>query len=324
VDLPEAPAIIVERPAPCADVAKAEELLHRTLAPALAPRGSWSFIARFSRKGASLTVEGQITDEVDTPVAHRVLTQPGNECASLARAIGVWAALVLDAEAERAARAPPPSRPEAPVPAPIESAPEEKQGPEASLSLTHDEGERTLELGLSMFLMGGTGSGVVAGPTVFGVVEASQGWFLRPALFIGQTLDGVGAANNVSAWLAEARFDVCGRIAGFYIERHGIQLDVCAGLEAGFTHVDVSATSNQPQVSDNLPLVAVGPSLGLRGELGNGLALTIRAVMDLNLVRSGIRLQAPGMSEATSEEDMEVSPSIFVGRGELGLSWQLR
>jgi hypothetical protein len=324
VDVPEAPKIVIERPAPCADLAKAEELLDRALAPALAPRGAWSVIARFSRKGASLTVEGEITDEVDAPVAHRVLTQPGRECASLARAVGVWAALVLDAEVERAARALPPSAqpaPNDPPPPPplVEALPEDKPVPEASLLVAHSQGERTLEVGLSMFLMGGTASGVIAGPTLFGVVEAGQGWFFRPALYFGQTLDGVDASNNLSALLVEARFDACGRIAGFYIERHGIQLDVCGGVEGGISHIAISATYAQRAEVDNPALFAAGPSMSLRGELGNGLALMIRGVMDYNVIRETLVIRGEGTSPNT-----DVSPSVLLGRGEVGLSWQLR
>jgi hypothetical protein len=313
--MPEAPAIVIERPIPCADVASAENLLKRALAPALAPRGSWSVIARFSRKGASMTVAGEITDEVDSPVAHRILTQPGYECGSLARAIGVWAALVLDAEVERISREPPPpppapARPEPPPPV-VSAPPAEKPAPEASILLVHEEGERTLEFGASVLLMGGTGSGVMVGPTAFGVIEAGRGWFLRPAVFFGQTLEGVGLSNDVNGTLIAARFDACGRIPGFYIERHGIQLDVCAGVEGGGMHVDATLASSNSQESSDLPFLAAGPSTSLRGELGNGLALMIRGVMDFNVIREGI-------------SGTDVDPSVLVGRAEVGLSWQLR
>lgn len=318
MDVPEAPAVVIERTAPCADAAVARDLLKRTLTPALAPRGSWSVIARFSRKGPSMMVEGEVTDEVDAEVAHRVLTEPGHECASLARAVGVWAALVLDAEVERASHAPPPPPsplPPLPEPPPVDETPrEETPAPEASILLAHREGERTLEFGVSMFLMGGTGLGVMMGPTAFGVIEVGRGWFLRPAFFFGQTLDGVGVPSDVNGTLVAGRFDACGRIAGFYIERHGIQLDVCGGPEAGFMHVNASVSSSSTrasQDSSDLPFFALGPSLSLRGELGNGLALTIRGVMDFNVVRES----PPGT---------DVDPSVLVGRAEVGLSWQLR
>jgi hypothetical protein len=316
---------VIERPAPCPDVVTAQDLLKRTLAPALAPRGSWSVIARFSRKGSLLTVEGEITDEVDAPVAHRVLTVYGHECAPLARAVGVWASLVLDAEVDHTSRAPP-APPVVEVHPPVlgkdygasgagaspgeplvEPLAIEKSAPEASILLSHDEGERTLEFGVSMFLMGGTGAGMMLGPTVFGVIEAGRGWFLRPALFFGQTLDGVGLSGDVDGTLVAGRFDACARIPGFYIERHGIQLDVCAGLDGGGMHVDPP----NGEASSDEPFFAVGPSMTLRGELGNGLALMIRGVMDFNAIRESL-------------DSSDFDPSVLVGRAEVGLSWQVR
>ena len=337
MDVATAPTIILERPAPCADVRKAEELLRRALAPALAPRESWSVIVRFSRKGGSLSVEGEVTDEVDTTVAHRVLTEPGAECSSLARAVGVWATLVLDAEVERAAGSPsplgaPPHTPLPPSPGSHETTQDasdspradDRAPPDASIMVVHPLGERTLELGAGAFLMGGAGSGVLSGPSLFGVFEVGRGWFLRPGLFVGRTLEGtssaplgpMGADIAVFATLVAARFDACGRIAGFYIERHGIQLDVCGGGELGFQIFDSLAGemgASTPSHSSLGPLafLAFGPSVSLRGELGNGLAVTLRGVLNFNVFYK-------------EDDGGAISQSPFVGRGELGLSWQLR
>jgi hypothetical protein len=312
LDVPTAPAIVLVRPAPCSDANKAEELLRRSLAPAVAPRGSWSVIARFSQKSGTLSVEGEITDEVDAPVAHRVLTEAGSECSSLARAVGVWAALVLDAEVDRAARAPPPPPPPPPMPAPVLPLVTEKPAPERALLLAHPEGERTVEFGASMFIMDGTGAGVIAGPTLFAVMEAGRGWFLRPALFLGGTLEAE-SADIYATWVA-ARFDACGRIPGLYIERHGIQLDLCGGPELGFQHYTPESsfmgTSTAPPTQG---FFAVGPSAALRGELGNGLALVLRGVGELNI-----------LTESVAVGSTTANPSRFVGRAELGLSWQLR
>jgi hypothetical protein len=319
LDVPTPPTIVLVRPAPCADANKAEELLRRSLAPALAPRGSWSVILRFSQKGGALSVEGEITDEVDASVAHRVLTEPGFECSSLARAVGVWAALVLDAEVERAARAPPPPPPPPPAVAPpVLPQVTEKLAPESGLLLAHPEGERTVELGASMFLMGGTGAGMIAGPSLFAVAEAGRGWFLRPSIFVGRTLEELGV-DVYATWVA-ARLDACGRIAGFYIEHHGIQLDVCGGLEIGFQHFDSASSftsATGPADSHTQPFVALGPSVALRGELGSGLALLLRGVGDFNIPTTGT-FSVDGTMNGT------VTPGYFVGRAELGLSWQLR
>jgi hypothetical protein len=321
VDVPAAPTVVLERPAPCRDAVKAEELLRRVVAPALAPRSSWSVIARFTRRRGGLAVEGEITDEVDAPVAHRVLTEPGVECSSLARAVGVWATLVLDAEVERAARTPPPSppqAPQAPVVEPTREPPPEAPDRPTSVLLAHADGERTIELGVSAFLMGGIGSGVLAGPTLFGIFEVGRGWFLRPGILVGRTLEGISAQDDVFATLVAARFDACGRIPGFYIEHHGIQLDVCGGGEVGFQLFDAwsSASGSTAPPPGTLALLALGPSVSFRGELGSGLAVALRGVLDFNLLyaETGVPTGDP----------FAVVQSPFVGRGELGLSWQFR
>jgi hypothetical protein len=321
LDVPTAPAIELVRPAPCVDTNKAEEVLRRSLAPALAPRGSWSVIVRFSAKGAVLTVEGEITDEVDAPVAHRIFSETGAECSSLARAVGVWASLVLDAEVDRASQTPPPAPPPPPPlnPLPVALQPVEKPVPEKTFLLSHPEGERTLELGTSTFILGGTGAGVVVGVTLFAVAEVGRGWFLRPAVLVGRTLEEIYPGSDVYATLVAGRFDACGRIPGFYIERHGIQLDVCGGAEFGFQRYDSSSTfsgmSMNPSHSDGV--LGVGPSATLRGELGNGLALLIRGVGDFNIFPQSY-------TESTGKASQQFNGSFAVGRAELGLSWELR
>jgi hypothetical protein len=310
LDAPTAPTIVLERPAPCDDAAKAEELLKRTLAPALAPRAEWKVTARFSRRGASLVVAGEIVDEVGAPVAHRVLNEASLECSSLARAVGVWASLVLDSELERAQRLSPPPPPPPPS-EPILSLATEKPAKEASVLLDSPEGQHAVELGVNMSIMGGMGSGVMAGPTLYGVVETGKGWFLMPALYVERTLEEIKDNGDVYGTLVATRFDTCGRISGFHIKR--IQLDLCGGAEIGFMHFDESAASEgMTGTSHTLPFFALGPSATLRGELADSLALVLRGVVDLNVVREGFN-------------DTSVNePSLFLGRAELGLSWALR
>jgi hypothetical protein len=311
LDVPEPPKIVLEQPAPCSDGQKAAETLRRALAPSLAPRPAWTVSVRFERTATHLSAEGEITDELGAPVAHRGMKQDSGECSALARAVGVWASLVLDAEMERASSAPPPppvpgrrTAPlaEAPSPSPEQlwpaPAPQEKPQPEARLLLAHPEGERTIEVGLTSFLMGGTGSGIVAGPSAFAVFEVGRGWFLRPTVAIARTLEDLSPSSHAT-WAA-ARFDACGRVPGFYLERRGIQLDICGGAEGGV--LDGSSWV--------LPFAAVGPSMGLRGELGGDLSAMVRAVAEVNLLRN---TSTPG-----------VDPDLFVGRAEVGLSWRIR
>jgi hypothetical protein len=163
-----------------------------------------------------------------------------------------------------------------------------------------------------VFIMDGTGAGVIAGPTLFAVVEAGRGWFFRPALFLGGTLEAESA--DIYATWAALRIDACGRIPGFYIERHGIQLDLCGGPESGFQHYTPESsfmgTSTAPPTQGFL---ALGPSAALRGELGNGLALVLRGVGEVNI-----------LTESVPVGSTTANPSRFIGRAELGLSWQLR
>ena len=331
LDVPAVPTIVLERPAPCADANRAEELLKRALAPALAPRGAWTVTARFSRSGGSISVEGEITDEVDAPVAHRVITEPGSECSSLARAVGVWAALVLDAEvdkAEQAAAEPPPP----PPPPPVNPPPQEKPAPEHPLPLTTSANDRSLELGATILIMDGEGSGVLAGPALLVIAEVGRGWFLRPSVFVGRSLQTL--SEDVYATLVGARVDACGRIHGFYIDRHGIQLDLCGGAEIGFQHFDAPSTymSSPTPGLPTLPLLALGPSASLRGELGAGLALVLRGTVELNILEDGFAYQQAASTGAVEvvtaspppQGAVTVYPSLVAGRGELGLTWQLR
>jgi hypothetical protein len=309
LDVPAAPTIVIESPNPCRDAARAREVLEKTLAPALAPRASWSVTARFSRKGSSLVVESEITDEVDAPVAHRVLSETSADCSSLARAVGVWASLVLDSEVERETQ-PPQTEPPPAAPAPAPSPPE-KSAAEKAVLLEGPEGPSSVEVGLTMFLMGGEGSGAMAGPSLYGVVETGKGWFVRPSIFLARTLEELATSSDIYGTIAAAGFGACRRISGFHIKR--ITLDLCGGAEIGFIHFD-GATAD---AKDTLPFLALGPSVALRGELGGGLALVLGGVGELNAL-------SEGFSETISGRTVKAQSSLLVGRAELGLSWQLR
>jgi len=80
LDLPEPPRVVFEQPAPCGDAARAEELLRRALAPSVAPHGGWTVTMRVHREGGSLHAEGELTDESEAPVAHRVLAKDTRDC----------------------------------------------------------------------------------------------------------------------------------------------------------------------------------------------------------------------------------------------------
>jgi hypothetical protein len=338
VDAAEPPNIVFEQPAPCSDAARAEALLRRTLTPARAPRGSWTVTMRVS----AATAEGEITDDTGAPVAHRVLVKGTAECAGLARAVGVWASLVLDAELHRLPDDPIVSKLTIARDAdkksldatalltskttdlpPLWPAPaiNEKPSPEQFAILRHAPDQRSVEVGVSSFIMGGTGAGALAGPALYGVIEVGDGIFLRPTLAFGRTLTELKPAGDVYGTWGITRFDTCLRIPGFYRDRRGMQLDTCAGADVGFLHFDqsstnvVSADAAPRAAARTIPFLAFGPSLGLRGELGSDLAVELRGVIGLNVIRESFQDPAFGS---------RVDPPLIGGRVELGLSWRVR
>ncbi len=310
LDVPEPPKIVFEQPAQanCSDAARAEEAFRAALAPSTAPGPAWIVTMRVSRDAGELHASGEITDRAGAPVAHRTIDRRGSECAGLARAIGVWASLVLDAEVQRALEQapvpapPPPPPPQAgwPEPAPAP----EKPSPESQLFLAHPKEERNVEVGVSSLAMGGTSNGMIAGGSLFEVSEVGAAW-------IPATLDRDGQPRSPqtagAVTLGAGRFDACKRIPGNYLDQRGLQLDLCAGPEIGFLYVS-SLTSGAP--AQTLPFVGIGPSIDFRGELGSALSVVVRGVADLVL------------PETTT--DGAISESPLVARAEVGLSWRLR
>ncbi|MBV9946284.1 MAG: hypothetical protein JOZ69_05515, partial [Myxococcales bacterium] len=260
-------------------------------------------------------------------VGRRALQRKATDWSGLARAIGLWASLVLDEEGRRPkgiarAKGDPAPIPEdaarrmvpaatdggaqlGAVPAeadardldPLPTSSEDRlvadHDPDREFPSRRDEGE-TLELGAGTFLMTGTGGGLAAGLTPFMLVEAGKGFFIRPALLFGESLPSSGP----DVTLAETRGDACLRVTGLYTSRNGMQLDLCAGADLGVL-----------RTSRTVPYVAFGPSLDLRGELGGDLAVLLRGLFDVNAVQ----IHADSLDTP-----------LWAGRVELALSWRLR
>jgi hypothetical protein len=311
MDVPEPPQIVFEQPAPCADAARTEEALRRVLAPSSAPGPGWHVRVRIARDKGSLHATGEIVDRSGAPVATRAIDKAGSDCAGLGRAMGVWASLVLDAEVQRAqeqAPIPPPPPPSPQTAWPSPAPPPEKPSPESELFLAHPAEERDVEIGLGSLAMTGTGTGLLVGGTLFEVSEVGAGWYLRPSLGVARTLTELFPGADGYGSLGMARFDACKRIPGNYLERRGLQLDLCAGPELGFLEVSGSGSFT---ASQTLPLLALGPSIDFRGELGNALSVLVRGVADLNLL-------------SATTADGRISEDRLVARAEVGLSWRLR
>lgn len=310
VDTTEPPRIVFEAPPQCRDGEGAGLALRSGLSSARAPTSGWILTLRIERAvepaGPRLRATSDLSDGNGTRVAHRELSETASECSGLARAVGVWAGLVLDAEVEKAK-----ALTSEPVPSIAAAAAEGSAGTTVSSGwpppaepepatpehdwYLHHEDSRSLELGAGVFLMSGSGGGALAGPVVFGVIESGHGIYLRPSLAFGQTLTSIPPSNVRSATWGAGRFDGCLRLPGLYSQHHGMQLDLCAGADVGMTHV-------QAVTGTDMPYLAVGPSLDLRGELGGRLAALLRVVAALDTLRgsyvdnSGATEQAPLVS----------------------------
>jgi len=265
-----------------------------------------------------LRARGELSDASGAVVASRDFAVRGDSCAPLARAIGVWASLVLDqrdAEAKEAeakdapsaASTAPASESHTPTPLPPDSLtgpvwpkPQNPEGPypEQALFLRHPADARTIELGLSTFLMNAGDSGALAGGSVFVITELPGGVFLRPRLSYGRNFRPLQGVGEESRGLGTARIDGCLRMPGFYLDRRGLAIDVCGGVEGGFLSVSASETRE----ARTMPYGAFGPGLGLRGEFANDFVAEVRA--------EGLMRIAEGLP--------------IGGRAEMAITWRAR
>ena len=313
----EPPRILLEGAGSCPNTHRLETVLEGSLGPTRAPSGGWVVALRLEKLTSRLLrAEGDITDGDGTPVARRVLSGSLADCDALARAIGVWASLVIDAEASRQppADSHPPAASDAGAPAahsgtsaqpipsvntPAGSAPPTDSLPADSSggnSRTHDEtfttqsraDEHGPEFGLGTFLMVGPEGQAIVGATPYAFFDVGRGVFLRPALAVGQGVF-VAASTAPLTWGA-GRLDACLRVYGLYTTNHGLRFGLCAGAEAGVTY-DSSSTH---------PFIAVGPSLEMGGDLAGALGIVLRGIAGANIVPDGLS-----------------------GRIEVALSWRL-
>jgi hypothetical protein len=324
VDLVDAVAVdvVIEARSECADRARAQAALEGALAGARAPgrgrRAAWTVRLRVDG-GAPGTRSGTATivDDDGATVAERTVgDRTPRTCTSLARALGAWASLVLDDELARA-HDPAPSRSAAP-------AEEERTAP---LTGGHDsvwtariedhdvapapESGRpwTLELGLMAYLRDGlAATSGFAGGSPFIAVEVSPGWFVRPALAFGTSTAMVplDATHRGSFAHFGFRGDFCRRIPGNYIERRGIELDVCAGGDLSHVY----GQDSHDGVDPNAFRASVGPSAALRGELASATNVELRLAGGYNLARQPLYREEP--------------PPMIYGAVEVGLSWRFR
>jgi hypothetical protein len=279
-----------------------------------------------------LSATARIDDADGVSVADRSLDGQGSECAGIAKAVGVWAGLVLDSRVQAAAslEQPPPTAPASPVPAASATtsppatavapsttptagwpapAQSDQKTPEHDWYLHHEAGQgRAFELGAGTFLMTGTGGGALAGPTIFAVIEAGGGLFLRPALAFGGSLTSLPPADVNSSMWGAARMDACLRLPGLYTRHKGMQLDLCGGTDVGATSVSIDSGTTV------LPYWDVGPSIDLRGELASNFSAVLRMVAGIEVLREQFK---------DLSHNNETVPLVG-GRLELAVSWDIR
>lgn len=149
-----------------------------------------------------------------------------------------------------------------------------------------------VELGVGSFLMSGGATGGYLGVSPFLIDELGETWALRPALLLGESVPG-----DPRSMLVAARFDTCARVPGNYEHGAGVGLDLCAGLDAGFSYV---AAAGQLTVvpSQIIPYIDIGPSIGVRAEVGR-LAVLLRGVAGVDLARETYRDATGAQAEGT-------------------------
>jgi hypothetical protein len=275
------------------DAASAQELLRRGLTRARAPGPSWvvtMHVEPTQGRRRTLSAQGDIVDGEGVNVAHRFLSGSSSSCAALARALGVWASLVLEAEVARASAPPSSPRPEPPPPAPEPAAALADSPASEHDNLPTHEDSRHVEIGIGGFVMAETSGRPYAGITPYLVIDVGHGLFLRPAVAFGESLPQAGTDAQ---WFA-GRVDACSRWQGLYTKGHGLELTACAGTDVGLTH-DPGAAG-----AADKPYVAVGPGVDLRGDIVENLSAVIRGVGGANIVPQG-----------------------WSGRFELALSWRM-
>jgi hypothetical protein len=125
-------------------------------------------------------------------------------------------------------------------------------------------------------------------------VAWSEIWVLRPSLAIGTSTAPIASntPGGANVTYFGGRIDFCRRIPGNYIDRRGLEVDLCGGGDGG-----VAASKINDVVRASL-----GTSVVLRGELGNNFGVETRMTVGANLLRGGLGEDAP----------------FFVAAGEVG------
>lgn len=301
------PAVVVDAHDVCANLDQAQAALHDALGGSVAPEKGWRLRVFDERRGSHIIVTANLDDAQGNAVAHRVIDATASDrCDGVISALGIWAALVLDAEVGKAKAHPKPEKPETSSTTPNATGDNASNTPNVMVPTgiaNADAGvpqphQRTIEIGASATLMNSpltTTDAALVGGDVFTLVEIMRSFFLRPAIA------GASSLGAAAIYIAP-RMDACLRVPGNYVEHRGLLLETCAGTELGiFDHGPSPSSPHQTDV-----LFALGPTIGLRGELASDLSVEVRGLANFNVVHTGGEI------------------ALLSLRAELGLTWRLR
>jgi hypothetical protein len=301
------PAVVVDAHDVCANLDQAQDALREALGSSVAPQAGWRLRVFDERRGTHVIVTANLDDAQGNAVAHREIDATASDrCAGVISALGVWAALVLDAEVTKAKAHPTPLTTTTPPPTTSENSNttpvivgHEGIG-DAGVPQPH---QRALEIGASGALMssplqtsGVTDAALVGvGGDVFMLVELARSFFVRPALAAAALIGGSSSASYYAT-----RVDACFRVPGNYVEHHGLLLDACAGTELGALDHGVGSAHTTDVI------FALGPTIGLRGDLASDLSVEVRGLAGFNVAHTGDQI------------------GLLALRAELGFTWRLR
>jgi hypothetical protein len=300
-----APAVVVDAHDVCDNLEQAQASLKEALGGSLAPAPGWRLRVFDERRGTHVIVTANLDDAQGNAVAHREIdSTSADRCAGVISALGVWAALVLDAEVTKA-KTKPTSDPQAKtVVAPKTPTETKEQQAARDAAVNADAGVpqhqgRAIEIGVSGALMSSpeasnTGSALIGGD-LFLLVELTRSFFLRPALQADALIGGTSGG-----YYAATRLDSCLRIPGNYMEHRGLLFDACGGAElAAFDHGAGAAHATDA-------IFSIGPTVGLRGDLASDLSVEVRGLAGFNVAHTGNQI------------------GLLALRAELGFTWRLR
>jgi hypothetical protein len=299
-----------------------------------------------------LRAQGEITDGDGVSVAHRSIAGAAPDCGGLARAVGIWASLVLDAELRKARSTPgatalADARSQVASPVAHGSSGSDGSGAEMPSHGPPGDGSEAHEVGMGA----GPAEPVAAWPAPAITEKASpeHDWYLHHdearALELGagvflMTGAGGGAVAGPTAFVViEAGHGLFLRPSVAFGESltslppsdvkastwAAGRFDTCIRMPGLYTRhhgmqldlcagTDVGTTAIDSGTVTTLPYWDFGPSINLRGELGSRLSAALRVVAGLNVLRE---------SFYDLNGDREQVPIGNV-RLELAFSWDVR